>query len=371
MAKSTNNIFISLAAILLLVFGGLAIAKVLADQKPKPVHTKQREHILSVRAVKSVYEDLQLPIQYHGRVRSSEIVNLAAEVSGLIKQGEVPLKEGQPFRRGQLLVNIYSKDFEATLKASKSNFLTDLAKILPDVEVDYTAELGKWQSFFKAVDLNKNLPELPAIHSDQEKVFLASRKILSSYYNIKQQEIKLSRYRIYAPFDGVYQSVSQEAGAQARSGQTLARIIRTDQLDIVTEVLPEDAKWIQSNDLVEISSYGETFPAKVIRKALFVDAETQTVKIYVRTKAPVMDGQFVELTFRNKPYEQVFKLNREALFEQNRVYLVKDGQLKKHQVEIVKKLDDYYLVRGLTPDEWVVNESLVNAKDGLKVNLLK
>ncbi|BDD09603.1 hypothetical protein FUAX_20350 [Fulvitalea axinellae] len=358
--------------------GGLAMVGILCGlaytmiaNKPKPEKSKKEEKTIAVKVKKVTYSDLYEPIVYHGRIRSTEIVSLSSEVSGRILNGDVPLKEGQTFRKGQVLVNIYSDDFRASLMADKSNFLTSLAGTLPDIEVDYPTELGKWKKYFSDIQLEKPLPPLPAIKSDKEKVFMASRNILSAYYNIRQREITLTRYKIRAPFHGVFSTVNLEVGAIASPGQPLGRIIRTDRLEAVAEVMPEDASWIAEGNKVEIHADGKNHKGTVIRKAAFVDPATQTVKIYIRTEAPVLEGQFIELVFNEKPYKSVMNLPREAVFETDKVFTVENGKLKQYHVEVVKTTDDTRLVRGLKEGLWVVQEALVKAEEGMEVRTLK
>ena len=68
--------------------------------------------------------------------------------NGKILQGDVPFKEGQNFSKGDVLIKIYNNDAEASIKASRSNFLRTLSLILPDMMVDYPDSYPAWKDFF-------------------------------------------------------------------------------------------------------------------------------------------------------------------------------------------------------------------------------
>jgi len=127
-------------------------------------------------------------------------------------------KTGESFNKNDIIIKIYSEDVEAALKSGKSSFLQTVSRILPDLKVDYKDQYDKWIAFLLSIDPEKPLPELPEINSDKERVFLASNNVLTSYYNLKQQQIKLKRYTIRAPFTGSFKSVNKEIGAVASSG---------------------------------------------------------------------------------------------------------------------------------------------------------
>jgi len=51
--------------------------------------------------------------------------------------------------------------------------------------------------------MNKATPTLPEMSDEKEKFFISGRGIMTSYYNVKNLEQRLSKYRIAAPYKGV------------------------------------------------------------------------------------------------------------------------------------------------------------------------
>jgi multidrug efflux pump subunit AcrA (membrane-fusion protein) len=340
--------------------------------QPEPKKSKQTENLLSVE-IDTVARALMNPsMRYEGRVNSYETVSLSAEVSGRIMPGKVPFKEGEDFEKGDLLVQIYDEDARAAMTSGKSNFLRTLSSILPDLRVDFPKEYDKWKEFFNAIDVKGPLPTLPEIESEQEQVFLASRGVLSEYYSLRRQEINLKKYNLYAPFDGTFMKVNQQVGAIANPGVALASIVRTNRLEVVVPIPPEDAQWVSPGDPVKLEgSNGVTQTGTVNRIADFVDPSTQSVNVYIQYipagKRSFKVGEFVQSTFKISRQVKGFQIPREALLNNEKVYLVNDEHLKIQPVEVVRKLSDHAVVSGLKDGELVVTESLVDVEEGQKV----
>ena len=131
---------------------------------------------------------------------------------------------------------------------------------------------------------------------------MSSKGVLSEYYSISSQEINLNKYKIYAPFDGSFRDIQRQTGAVANMGAALATIVRTDRLEMVVPVPPEDAKWIEPGIPVTITGENNyTASGTVTRVADFVDEKTQTVKVYVKYipkgKQAFKIGEFAVATF--------------------------------------------------------------------------
>lgn len=359
----------------LVVIGiAVAVSAFLMKNQAQPKKSTEDEQLLYVKVDTIVSKKMHPSMDYEGRIHSYETVALSSEVSGRIMEGKVPFKEGQSFDKGELLIQIYSEDTRAALTSGKSNFLRTLSSILPDLKIDFPDEYQKWKAFFDAIDVKGDLPPLPEINSEQEQVFLASRGVLSEYYTLQQQEINLTKYNIYAPFDGAFQSVTQQVGAIANPGATLATVVRTDKLEAVIPIPPEDARWVQPGIEVTLSgNNGFSQQGKVTRVADFLDASTQSVNVYVQYMPTELRrfkvGEFVEATFQISKKVDGFTIPREALLDGKSVYTVEEQRLQKKPVKVLRKMEDYVVLSGLKDESQVVVESLVDVSVGQKVNV--
>lgn len=349
---------------LVVLAGAIGLSGYLVNAKPEPKKDNKKHNVTFVKADHVTMTETETDMPYRGRVTAFDNVSLSAEVTGKILQADVRFKEGESFRKGEVLIRIYSEDVEAALKSGKSSLLQTISQILPDLKVDYRVEYDKWMNFFNAIDVEKPLPALPAIDSNKEKVFLAANNVLSSYYTLQQKEINLERYTIIAPFNGSFTSVNKEIGAVSSPGGELATIIRTDKLEVTVPVWPSDLSYISKGDKVAITNHsGVEKEATVSRISTFVEAASQSVNVYLTYQAVgnfgFLEGEYVDVEFKGEPVSG-FKIPREALFNGHYVYALKEGKLEIISVEVLRQLDDYYIISGMDDDVMIVTESMAS-----------
>jgi multidrug efflux pump subunit AcrA (membrane-fusion protein) len=338
---------------------------------------KERETLmLFVKTEKVKYSSNTASVIETGRLSSQQSVDLSAEVQGQILPGTIVLKEGTMFKQGDLLVRIFDEEARNNLKASKSRFMNGIAAILPDIRIDFPESYQKYQDFFNSIRIDQPLPELPRLDTDKEKVFLASRNILNDYFSIKSAEVRLSKYRLYAPFDGTFTAVYLEPGSVANPGSRIASMIRTDKLELEVPVRIEDAYWINIGDKVKVSTKDRklTWTGKVVRKSGFMDPSSQAITIYIALKAdknkPLFPGQYLLAEFAAKTLESSMVIPRNAVFNRDRVFIVEDGKLRESRVDVLKSNETTVLITGLQEGVDVVVEPLVNAREGINVEIL-
>ncbi len=366
MKKKVFSIVIGLA----IIVGAVALSSYLINSKANPRKDEQKRNTMNVKARQIKYSDIETNMKYRGRVSAFNTVDLTAEVSGRILQGDILFKEGESFKKNDVIVKIYKQDVLATHKASISSFLQTLAQILPDIRVDFPNEYEKWNNFFVAIDPEQSLPELPKINSNQEKVFLSANNVLTNYYNLQNQEIDLSKYTIIAPFNGSLKSVNKEIGSAATTGSNLATLIRSDKLEVTVPVFTDDLKWIKTGDIATLTNkYDEKTEIKVSRISGYVDEETQSVNVYLTfypsSTMSLLEGEYVDVSFQGNNISG-FEIPREAIVNSSYVYELADGKLNKIPVNIIRSLNDSYIITGVEENTTVVIESLASISSNVE-----
>ena len=239
--------------------------------------------------------------------------------------------------------------------------------------MDYPESYPTIKDFFDDIKIDEPLPDLPEIKSEQEKIFLASKNILNDYYTIKGSEVRLSKYRIQAPFNGSYTDVMLEVGAIANPGSRIARIISTGALELEVPVEISEIKWLKIGQSVLVTSEDEqiSWNGKIIRIADFVDQGTQSVSVFVTVnpakEKPLYEGQYLKAHFTGYTIEDAMEIPRRAVFNSNMVFVVNDSIISKREVNIIKINQESLIFNGLDPGTVVVAEPLVGAIDGNKV----
>lgn len=335
---------------------------------PKDAHRK-------VDATLIKYEPVDYTITARGRLGSQSYVDIISEVQGEILPGKLPLKKGQSFKKGDLLIRIYDEIADYNLKASKSRFQNSIANILPDFKIDFPDDYDKIKHFFDELSISDPLPDLPVITSDQQRIFLASRNILNDYFSIKASEIQLAKHEIYAPFNGTFTEVMLEVGSIANPGSRMARIINTGMLELELPVPVEDVRWINKGQKVNVKSEdgSGSWTGTVARKADYVDRNSQSVSVFVSISNnggdPLFEGQYLKASFQGTITGQAMEIPRRAVFNNNEVYVVLDSTLQKTQIKILKINEQSIIFNGLEESGYIVVEPLINMKEGNVVEI--
>jgi len=373
----------------IIVFGGLLIMlglaflimQALKGMKPEPPR-KEGENIKRyVKAALVEYGDIIATVSRTGRVLATNEVMLVAEAAGKIEKGDIMLKEGAEFRKGQRLLTIYKDEAEMLLKAEKSRFLNTVASMLPDIKVDFPLYYDSISKFFLSIKLDRDLPPLPVgLVSENEKlkIFLASRNVLAEYYSIKKDEMALKRYSLYAPFNGTFTQVNFEVGAYVNPGTQVARMISSDNIEVDVPVPNNESEWIAIGTRANVIS-GERnlqWEGRVVRKADFVEYSTQSRSIFVKvniskSKEKLLAGDYLEVKFGGQLIKDVMEIPRSAIFNENEVFIVVEGRLVKTLVNVVKRTDKTAIIKGLAPGTELVVEPLIDVKEKTPVEIIR
>lgn len=373
---SWRKITFIVVALIVLLGGAAALSELFVSMKPEPPTRPSEELKRFVRAEAVKYTDVVSPLTLEGRAVSGSEVVLVAEAAGKIEPGTVRLRKGTKFQQGQLLAEIYKDEVELALKARKSNFLTTMISLLPDLKVDFPEELNTYENFFRQIDLDKDLPELPELKNEKLKIFLASRGVFSEYYGIKQDEKRLKRHSLYAPFSGTFSQVNYEVGAYVNTGAQIARMIRTDNIEVEVPVPNDQSQWINVGDKVDVyeDQGNGVLTGKVVRISNFIDEDTQSRSIFVQVLSKpgheLLPGEYKKVSFPGQKIEGAMEIPRNAVFNSNEVYIIVDGKLKKREINVLKTNETSLIFSGLEEGIKLVVQPLINVKENTPVGIL-
>lgn len=368
---------------LIIIISGIAIIafsyfsmQMLGGMKQTPPRKPAESVERYVKAETVKYNNVVTSIEAMGRVSSQTEVSLIAEVRGKLIKGDISFKVGESFKKGQLLVKIDDSIELYNMKSRKSSFLNNVASVLPDLKASLPESYNKWSSYLLSIDIDKNLPELPEIISAQERIFMASRNVLTNYYTIKSAEANFESYRIFAPFDGTITEVNLEEGAVANSGTKLGKIINTVNLELEVPVELEDSKWLSTGQKVEVfnSDNSSKWLGKIVRKANDINPNTQSINVYVSLNSnknnPIYSGEYFTAVFAGIKLSKVMEIPRNAVFNQNVVFVVENGLLFQRTIDVKKINKDKLFFAGLKEGTEVVSEPLINASENSSVKIL-
>jgi multidrug efflux pump subunit AcrA (membrane-fusion protein) len=360
-------IIVSVIFILGLAYG---LMRFLIAQKEEPPVRRSLESRRYVKVESVKYTTISSSISERGRLSSIAEIDIVAEASGKIEAGSISLKKGASFSKGDVLFVVYPDEAILSLKARKSQYQNILASIIPDLVIDYPEAEEAFNQFFSSINVDKPLPPMPEIKDNTLKIFLASRNVISEYYNIERDELQLKRRTVRAPFNGTYKDVYMERGAYTNTGGRVARAIQTDHMELEVPLKIVDAAWISKGDPVTVTSENTTlsWKGKVIRKSQFVDENFQSQTIFISIpynhKQPLLAGEYFVAHFPGRPIEGVMEIPRNSVFNSNEVFVARSGRLAKEQINIVKINESTLIFNGLPEGDSVIIQQLINVSEG-------
>ncbi len=275
MGKTTKYVLISLGALIVL----LIILKV-TGVIGKPQTTQ-------VATEKTTLRDINETVSASGKIKPHIEVKISPEVSGEVV--ELPIKEGDVVKKGQLLCKIRPDILQSELDRAQAAYNTQQATIGNSKEMlkQAQAAFDNQASIYKrdkALYANKVITtaefEAAKATYDGDEAALAGAKqnVVGSTYGLAQSQASvkeahdnLIKTTIYSPVDGVVSKLSVEKGervlgTQQFAGTEIMTISDLSQLDVNVDVNENDINRIQLGDSskIEVDAFmGKDFTGTV------------------------------------------------------------------------------------------------------------
>lgn len=199
-----------------------------------------------------------------GKIQPEIEIKLSSEVSGEII--DLPIKEGQQVKKGDLLVRINPDLIQASVNQSMAG--------LQNVRAQLTQAEASLNNTRLNYERNKSLFEKGVISkADWDKSVtdyeMAQANVKSVYYNVqsaasmvKQSKDNLSRTTIYAPMSGTISKLSVELGERVvgtaqMAGTEIVRVANLNNMEVVVDVNETDIVKVNVGDstIVEVDAY--------------------------------------------------------------------------------------------------------------------
>ncbi len=289
-----------------------------------------------------------------GSLRSNESVILRPEVSGRIAL--IGFRDGQPVRRGQLLIGLDATLNEAEVAQARAEFE------LASSNLRRTEDLA-----------TKNFVSSSAQDQAASNVQVAEARL-------KLAEARLAKMRIVAPFDGVVGIRSVSIGDYVKDGAELVNIedIRTLKADFrLPERHFQQLKTGLPVELLADALPGSRYAGTVEAINPRVDAGGRSLE--VRARLDNIDGRLrpgmfarVRVLLGDRP--NALMVPEEAvvpLGDDFFVYTVADGKAKRVRVKLgVRRDAQVELLEGVNAGERVVTAGIRVQRDGQPVRVI-
>jgi membrane fusion protein, multidrug efflux system len=278
-----------------------------------------------------------------GTVTAYNTVTIKTRVDGQLMR--VNVREGQPVRQGELLVEIDPKPYQAALEQAQGQLVKDQANA-----VNAQAEAARYTALQQAGVVSKESQQAQVSTAGQAEGAIAADKAA-----IEAAKVNLGYTKIVSPIDGVVGLRQVDAGNIVHAADTTGLIVVT-QLQPISVIftlpedqLPEVLKKTRAGDRLVVEAYDRAAATKLATGSLLtvdneIDPTTGTVKVkavFDNKDGALFPNQFVNVRLVLEEQRDSIVIPAAALqtgTQGNFVYLLKDGQPPANLVE-AKKAD--------------------------------
>ncbi len=367
-----KKVVLPIMVIVVSIFIFIAFTK--NQKKIDKVEIKEKVLIVKTESFKSVTDVIK--INGNGTVRPEKSVNLIPQVAGVIVTTANNMEVGAKFRKGDLLFKIDDTEYKLRLETAKSQLASAEVKMITEEENMKIAKF-EWEQYKKE---NPNEEAgLLTLREPQYKMALAGVK--SAEAAVGLSELTLKRTEIRAPFDGVVKAKNVTTGQYVGPGQSLGILYSTRKAEIIVPIKKDDLKWFKNfdkkNKVIVSTDYSgkiATWSGYVNRIDKELDAQSRMVKLIVNVdnpmsgNNPLMFGLFVNADIITELRENLFKIPRNLIDENNFININDKGILKLKKVNIIKLDGDFAIVDGgiLDADKVIISRMDI-AVEGMKI----
>ena len=350
----------------------LLLGGVFSSAKKPPARTteKARKTVIT-RTVENGAVQFQLPV--YGKLLAHDRIQIYAEVNGILQETGKKFLEGVSYAKGELLMRIDNTEAMANLMAQRSNYLNAITGVLPDLKLDYPEDYKAWLDYLENLDINRSVIAPPNASNKKAELYLTSRGVYTSYFNLKSAEARLDKYEIRAPFNGVVTNSAIRPGTLVRPGQLLGEFISAGNYELETAISIRFLPFVKIGNTVQLESADipGVWEGRISRINKKIDEATQTVKIYIEVNSSdLREGMYLQGMLAGIEVQNAFAIPRRLLVDNDHVFVVQqDSLLEKTRVNIIEYTDEDAIVSGLNDGAKLVYEVIPGAFSGLIVSV--
>jgi len=374
------------AVILLLAAGVIAVIQLTEPTAQRSSASKRTAMLVEVALGER--GTFQPEILVMGTVRPQQEIELSPRISGEIVGISESFTPGGFVDEGAVMLRIDPSDYEVTLLQRKSELRQASADL--DIELgrqnlalkDYRELEGTISSEYKSLMLRA-----PQLNTAQARVEAAEAAV-------RRAELDLERTRIRAPFAAHIINREVNVGSQVSPGESVGRLVGIKSYWVEAAVPVSDLRWIDfsaNSESVESDvrirnraawSEGVFRVGKVDRLIGQLESQTRLARVLLTVAdplshepesaglPPLMIGFFVEARIAGIPIEDVIRIDREYVRQNDTVWVNQNGQLQIREVEIAFRDINYAYIRsGLNAEDQVITTNLATVFEGAALRM--
>ncbi|TVP98653.1 MAG: efflux RND transporter periplasmic adaptor subunit [Balneolaceae bacterium] len=363
MNKEKRKKLILTAAVLVAIFviGGIILMQFSDTEEDRTERAESvavASHQPEIITVQTSHQKNQIEIQ--GRVRAENRLELFPEVQAKVLPGKKPFREGITFEKGEPILQLDDEEARLQLYASRSQFQTLAASLLPDIRLDYPDLLNRYEQWYDSLHPESTLPEIPDFEHQRMERFLTSRGVYNSYYQIKSAENRLEKFTIRAPFSGTLSVAKAEPGQSVGPLVHVGTLVDPKSYQLTATVRQSQIRNVRIGDIVELTDNHKSgsWAATVTRFNPSVDVRTQTVEIYLEVRGNgIREGMYLEGLLETGDPIKIAEIPKSALLRNGFVYAVMDGVTRQVPVQVTDVGHETVWVTGLSDGDEIIRDA--------------
>ncbi|MEM7359584.1 MAG: efflux RND transporter periplasmic adaptor subunit [Pseudomonadota bacterium] len=374
------RIVLSIFLATVFVINLLVMFKPEAEKRPIP------ETVVRVDVIEAGLSSYPIVVTANGTIEAQTRGNLVAQIRGEIVSMSDNFKTGGSFTKGDTLIEIDPRDYQAALSQAMATLSQADAAYRQEQANARQAEQD-WKRLGNdtpAPDLVRRKPQLAASRAQLD----------SAKANHETAQLNLSRTKITAPYSGRIIRRDAVLGQYVGVGTPIAEVFSTDGVEVRLPISqdeytqlgldsfdPNNAESnlfdVQLNSTVGGRDY--QWQAKITRTDSTFDINTRQIDVIAEVadpfgtangQPPLKIGQFVSAQITGRTVDNVYVIPNKSIREGTYTYVARDGRLVKQDIDIIWQDDQNTLIAsGIAENELVVTTSLNSTLAGAKVKL--
>lgn len=289
-----------------------------------------------------------------GTLRADESVTIRPEIAGRVAQ--IGFAEGQAVKKASLLVRLDQAELKAALASSRAQAALDRQRL-------ERAEDLRVKGFISQQALDE-----------------ARSNLARSAAKQAEDDAKLAKTEIIAPFGGVAGLRQVSEGAYVAAGTDIARLEKIDQLKLDFRIPEVLLSRLRGGQLVRIGvdAYPDAnFSGTIYAIEPAVDEQTRTVQVRARvanTELKLRPGMFARVRLQLEVREKAIWVPEAAIVprgQESFVYRVSKGKVELVKVRTgLRKPGEVEVHEGIAAGDLVVTDGIQKIGPGSPVSVM-
>ena len=364
--------------------GGVIGFKMLVGSKPearrKPV--ERQGALVEVMTLQPVSRRLQ--VDARGLVKPARTLTVMPQISGVVLEQHPQLIEGGVIGAGEVLIKIDDTDYRLQVGQARAQ-LEQAQQSLEVEKARQSVALREWKLMGSKATSRDRATRVPQVKMAEASVSAARNMVQQAAVSRKRAEVK-------APFNAMIRTESVDVGQVVGPQSQVAQLVGTDAFWVEALVplreLPlikmptVDAPQTGSAATVLVVNTGEAAierTGRVVRLLGELDPQSRMAKVIIEVADPLalatdapklLLNSFVKLKIEGPSREDLIAVPRTALREGDQVWQIsKDKTLAITKVDVVRRLPDEVLVKGLKAGDQIIKSRIASPVPGMALRL--